>query len=125
MVKKADGALFFVHFDDLRRRDHALQVTDAALVAVFLLLGDLVLVVFAQVAERARRLHIFDELGAKLQTAVLELCLHLVNVDLCQFVIHGVFASFLFCLPSALRVRLLDARDALGVFLAVQNARVI
>ena len=94
MVKKADGALFFVHFDDLRRRDHALQVTDAALVAVFLLLGDLVLVVFAQVAERARRLHIFDELGTKLQTAVFQLCLHLVNVDLCQFVIHGVFASF-------------------------------
>ena len=99
MVKKADGALFFVHFDDLRRRNHALQVTDAALVAVFLLLGDLVLVVFAQVAERARRLHIFDELGAKLQTAVLQLCLHLVNVGLCQFVIHGVFASFYFAYP--------------------------
>ena len=79
---------------DYRRIQLRPQLLDAALVAVFLLLGDLVLVVFAQVAERARRLHILDELGAKLQTAVLQLCLHLVNVDLCQFVIHGVFASF-------------------------------
>ena len=38
------------------------------------------------------RVHERGSLGN--QTAVLQLCLHLVNVDLCQFVIHGVFASF-------------------------------
>ena len=94
MVEKAHSALSFLHLDDLRRGDHALQVADAALVAVFLLLGDLVLVILAQIAERARRLHIFDELGAQLQTAVVKLRLHFVNVDLCQFVVHIVFASF-------------------------------
>ena len=93
MVEKAYSALSFLHLDDLRRGDHALQVADAALVAVFLLLGDLVLVILAQIAERARRLHILDELGAQFKTAMLQLRFHLLDVDLRQFVVHSVFAS--------------------------------
>ena len=74
--------------DDLRRVDHALQVADAAVVAVFLALGGLVFKVFAQVAESARRLDLLDQLRAKLARAVVDLVAHLLDVDLRQFVVH-------------------------------------
>ena len=74
--------------DDLRRVDHALQVADAAVVAVFLAFGGLVFKVFAQVAEGARRLDLLDQLRPQLARAVVDLVAHLLDVDLRQFVVH-------------------------------------
>ena len=74
---------------------HALQIADAAAVAVLCLLGRLVFKILAQVAECARALDLLDQLGHQLQLAVVELLLHHFNILCGQIVMHGVhFLSF-------------------------------
>ena len=68
--------------------DHPLQIADAAVVAVFLLLGALVLEVLAEIAEGPGGLHVLNELGAQRLDPVVDLLLHLLDVTSGQFVIH-------------------------------------
>ena len=75
--------------DDLGGLDHPLEVADAGVVAVFLLLGALVLEVLAKVAEGPGGLDILDQLGAQLLHPVVDLLLHFLQVGACQFIIHG------------------------------------
>ena len=75
--------------DDHRGFDHVLEVADAAVVAVLLPLGRLVLKVFAEVAEGPGHLYLLNELGAEDLDPVLELLFHLVDVHLGQFVVHN------------------------------------
>ena len=69
--------------DDVRGFYHAFKIADAASVAVLRLLGGLVFKVFAQIAERAGALDLFDQLGHQLELAVIQLLLHHVDVLLC------------------------------------------
>ena len=75
--------------DHAGRGDHALEVADAAFVAVLLLLGRLVLVVFAQVAEGAGALDLLNQLRHQTETAVVQLRLHFLNILCGQLVVHG------------------------------------
>ena len=68
--------------------DHPLEIADTAVVAVFFLLGALVLEVFAEIAEGPGGLHVLDELGAQSLDPVVDLLLHFLDVLSGQFVIH-------------------------------------
>ena len=61
---------------------------DAALVAVFGLLGALVFVVLTEVAEGPGRLDLLDQLGTQHPHPVVDLLLHFFNIHLCQLIIH-------------------------------------
>ena len=74
--------------DDPGGFDHPLEIADTAVVAVFLLLGALVLEVFAEVAEGPGGLHVLNELGAQRLDPVVDLLLHFLDVLPGQFVIH-------------------------------------
>ena len=76
--------------DDLGGLYHPLQIADAAVVAVLLLLGALILKILAEIAEGPRRLHVLDELGPQLLHPIVDLLLHLLNVLLRQFVVHTI-----------------------------------
>ena len=75
--------------DDPGGLDHPLEVADAGVVAIFLLLGALVLKILAEVAEGPGGLDILDQLGAQLLHPVVDLLLHFLQVGACQFIIHG------------------------------------
>ena len=87
----------------MRGFNHALEIADAAAVAVLRLLGGFVFKIFTQVAERACALDLLDQLGHQLQLAVVQLLLHHFNVLCGQIVMHSF--SFPFMLPcSCLRL---------------------
>ncbi len=94
LVEQAHHIAGRVVGDDLRRVHHPLQIADAAVVAVFLALGGLVLEVLAQVAEAARHLDFLDQLRPQLKRAVVDLVFHLLNVDFRQFIIHEKHLDF-------------------------------
>ena len=76
--------------DDLGGLYHPLQVPNAAVVAVLLLLGALILKILAEIAEGPRRLHVLDELGPQLLHPVVDLLLPFLNVLFRQFVVHTI-----------------------------------
>ena len=75
--------------DDHGGLDHVLQKADAALVAVLLLLGGLVLKVLAQIAEAAGLLDGLQQLGPELDAAVVQFLPHEADILLRQFIVHG------------------------------------
>ena len=88
LVEQADLVRARAGVDDLRGLDHALEIADAAVVAVLFALGRLVLKILAEIAEFPRGLHVLKQLRPQLQAAVFDLLLHLFDIDGCQFVMH-------------------------------------
>ena len=74
--------------DNPRGFDHVLQEADAALVAVFLLLGGLVLKILAEIAKPPGLLDRLQQLGPEGDAAVVQLLPHHLDVLLRQFVVH-------------------------------------
>ena len=70
-----------VHRDHFGGADHPLEVANAAVVAVFLLLGAFVFEIFTEVAEGTGGLYVRDKLGAQDPNAVVDFLLHLFDVD--------------------------------------------
>ena len=77
--------------NDVGGFNHALEVADAAVVPVLLLLGAFILKILAEVAEGPGCLHVLDQLGAQHLGAVVDFLLHLLDVALGQFIIHDSF----------------------------------
>ena len=75
--------------NDVGGPDHPLEIADAGVVAVFVLLGAFVLEILAEVAEGPRRLHVLDQFGTQHLHTVVDLLLHLLYVAAGQFIIHG------------------------------------
>jgi len=88
LVKQADLVRVRADVDDLRRFDHALEIVDAAVVAVFLAFGRFIFEILAQIAEFPRGFYVLDQLRAQLDAPVFQLFLHLLNVNRRQFVVH-------------------------------------
>ena len=60
LVKQADLVRVRADVDDLRRFDHALEIADAAVVAVFLAFGRFIFEILAQIAEFPRGFYVLD-----------------------------------------------------------------
>ena len=73
--------------------DHLFQIANAAFIAVQFLLCSLVFVILTEIAEGTRPFDFLQLFGKKLFSAMLQLLFHLLNILLCQFIMHGIFLS--------------------------------
>ena len=82
------GVRRLLYLDDLGGADHPFQIADAAVIAVFRLLGAFIFIILAEIPEGAGGLDLLNELGTQFPDPVVDLLLHFLNVHRRQFIIH-------------------------------------